>query len=357
MFKKIIPIIAVGLLLLVISVVGATDYTTAVPLPELATDTYLGQQGGLYPQGLNLPPVEYLAELDAVANQLGNDNQVVIVAIGPSIMQNSVNGFMPFLSSPEVNNNIVFVDGTLGSNQQRFVDPDYFGWNTAVTRLAAVGLAPADVDVVFYYNALTSPSGSFADFVQVAADSFGITYGIISDKYPNTKIVLHSSQHYAGWCGQCKAPEPYAYYNGFAVKELIERRINDEISGPLLAWNAYQWNDAWPSSYFSDGLHLSGAGQQATGQLWHDYLSSTSFTASWYLDAPIATPTPSATPLPTATGTITPTDTPTVPVVTVTATATPSPFQTATPIGSPTITPSRGGTCGRSCQTATAAAP
>ena len=323
--------------------VQAVDYTEPVPLPELGIDTFLGMQGGLYPNGQNEPPTAYLAALTAVSEALANDSQIVIVGIGPSIMQNSINGFIPFLNSPEVNDNIVFIDGSLGSNQQRFENPDYFGWNVGINRLPA-GLTAVDVDIVFYYNALTSPSGSFPDFVQTAADSFEITYNIINDKFPNVQLILQNSQHYAGHCGQCKAPEPYAYYNGFAVKELIERRINGEIDGALIAWNAYQWDDTWPANYYTDGLHLSGLGQQATGQLWHDYLS-TSFNAIWYLDS---TAQPTITPTTTAVFTSTP-------MPTVEVTATPSPFPSITATGEPTMTATVAW-CGRACQTATAQA-
>lgn len=294
----------------------------------------------LYPGGYE-PPAGYL---DAAIAQLSGDNQIVIVGIGPSIMQNSLSGFIPFLSRPEVNGNIVFVDGSLGSNQQRFEDPDYPGWNVGINRLPA-GLTAADVDIVFYYNQLTGQSGTFEQYVATAADSFELTYDIINDKFPNVRLILQNGQHYAGWCGQCKAPEPYAYWSGYAVKELIARRINGEISGAVIGWNAYQWDDTWPQNYYSDGLHLSGLGQQATGQLWHDYLS-TSIHAAWYLNGQ---PLPTSTPTGTAVSTIQPTPS-SAPGVT----ATPSPFPSSTPTGEPTVMPTVW--CGRACQTATAQA-
>lgn len=271
---------------------------------------------------------DYLAELNAVASALASDNQIVIVGIGPSIMQNSISGFVPFLNLPFVNDNIIFVDGSLGSNQQRFENPDYFGWNVGINRLPA-GLTAADVDVVFYYNALTGPSGTFEQYVQTAANSYELTYDIINQKYPNVQLILQNSQHYAGWCGQCKAPEPYAEWQRYAVDELIERRMSGEISGALIAWNAFQWDDTWPQNHYSDGLHLSGLGQAATGQLWHDYLSSTSFTALWYLEDSQSQPTSTPTAIPSST-----------PEVTVT----PSPFPSATPTGEPTMIPEL---CGR----------
>lgn len=348
--KKLSPVVLLFLVAFVIlhGTAVATDYTTPIPLLELGEDTYFGVQGGLYPNGQNVPPAAYLAQLESVAATLAGDSQLVIVGIGPSIMQNSISGFAPFLNNPEVNDSIIFVDGSLGSNQQRFEDPDYFGWDVGIDRLPSP-LTAADVDVVFYYNALTGPSGSFPDFVEQAADSFQITYEIIADKFPNVQLVLQNSQHYAGWCGACKAPEPYAYYNGFAVKELIRRRIDGEIGGPLIAWNAYQWDSTWPSSYYSDGLHLSGLGQQATGQLWHDYLSTVSFAAPWYLGGFTPTVTPTAVATGTPTSTPTPSATPTVPVVTETPTPFPSDTPTSLPTSDPTITPTGCGRQGLPC--------
>ena len=288
---------------------------------------------GSWAAGVFADEASYQSELDQMAISLSSDSELVIVGIGPSIMQNSITGFVPFLSSPEVNDNIIFVDGSLGSNQQRFENPDYFGWDVGINRLPN-GLTAADVDIVFYYNALTNPTGTQSEYTQTAADSYEITYGIIADKYPNVQMILHSSQHYAGWCGQCKAPEPYAYYQKFAVDELIRRRIDGEISGPLLARNAYQWDSTWPQNYYTDGLHLSNLGQTATGQLWHDYLSVTSFTAPWYLDGTAPTATPGAT------GTAT---------VTAVPSNTPTPTETGTPGATPTVTntPTATPTCAR----------
>ena len=299
--------------------VAAVDYTTAVPLPELATDTYNGQQGGLYPGGQNAPPAAYLAQLEAVDCAAGP-----VVVIGMSMAQNAYSGWSNYLGLPEVNDNLITVDGTLGSNQQRFTDPDYFGWTVGISRLPS-GYTAADVKCIIYHNAISGPSGEFVAYAEMVRDSFAVTNDIIPQKYPNVELILINSRHY-GYSPTSKQPEPYAYWDGFAVKWLIEQRINCTAAcGPLVAWGTYQWDGAWanhPEYYQADGLHLSGAGKLASGAIWHSYYS-TAFMAAWYLDGaqPTATPTLQATDIPTPSAT--PTEGPTVtPSLTPTATAT-----------------------------------
>lgn len=315
-----------------------TAAQATITLPQI--DFYMGEQGGLYPGGLNTPPAAYLAQLGALATDLADDDQLVVMGLGMSMMQNALAGFGPFLNEPEVNDNLVLINGAIGSNQQRWEDPNYWGWNVGMQALAGAGLTAADVRVVLYHNSWSGPSGTFPEYAEMVRDSFAITMGIIQDKYPNVDLILVNSRHYGGWNDDSKQPEPFAFWEGFSVKWLIEDRISCVSDcGALLAWNAYQWNTwpssfglpdgtIWPENYFvADGLHLSQAGQAVSGELWHEYLSGTSFTAAWYLDAPPATPTPTATATETATPTqtATPTETPTAtPTATATATSTPT---------------------------------
>ena len=301
---------------------AAVDFTTAVPLPLLGTDTYYGQQGGLYPGGENNPPAAYAAELDAVDCTAGP-----VVVIGMSMAQNAYSGWSNFFNLPEVNDDLVVVDGTLGSNQQRFMDPDYFGWNVGISRLPA-GTTAADVRCIIYHNAISGPAGEFVPYAESARDAFAVTNDIIAKKYPNVALIYINSRHY-GYSPTSKQPEPFAYWDGFAVKWLIEARISCAADcGPLVDWGAYQWVDEWAnhSEYYQvDGLHLSGAGQLESGAIWHAYYSEATH---WYLDAPAPTPTPTPDQTDTPTAAPSPSSTPTS---TAAATATAAPTETATP--------------------------
>lgn len=314
--------------------VTAVDYETAVPLTQLGTDTYFGEQGGLYPNGQNEPPAGYQSTLDQLAISLASDEQLVVLGLGMSMMQNAMNGWGPFAAGPDTNPNMIVVDGAVGSNQQRWADPNHWVWDRGPQALTAVGLLPGDVDVVIYHNAWSGPSSlPFPDHAVNMLNSITGTMGDIVDKYPNTQLILVTNRHYA-LSPTSKHPEPWSFEEGFAWKWLVENRITCTADcGPPIAWLVDEWIPEWadhPEYYATDGLHLAGPGQQASGQLWHDALSVWSFTGPWYLGGPFPTAVPSSTPTPTNTA---------VPGATETSTPTPS----ATPTGA-TATPE---TCGR----------
>ncbi|MCA9368232.1 hypothetical protein KC887_08335, partial [Candidatus Kaiserbacteria bacterium] len=342
----------------------AIDYTTPIPLPELGADTYYGQQGGLWPGGANVPPPAYAAELDAVADALSNDNQLVVLSLGMSMMQNATNGFLTAgyasgttPAGTAVNPAFLLLNGAIGSKQQNWESPTNTVWNRGEQVLASAGLTPADVDVILYHNAWAGPSTlPFPDHAVNMLSSLEITMPIIRDKYPNTKMVLVANRHYA-LSPDSKHPEPYAYEEAWSWKWLIANRISCTTDcGPVIAWLANQWIPGWvnrPEYYIYDGLHLSpgpGGGQWASAELWYADMSTISYIAPWYLAGPAPTATPSPTSEPTETVTPSPSSTPietptptetAVPGVTVTPSATPFPTGAVTPVptNDPTMTP------------------
>lgn len=317
-----------GILLLSRSGVSAQS---VVALPELGTGFYKGEQGGLYPDGLNVPPASYLAELEAMAAQLAQDDELVVACLGMSMMQNACSGFINngYASGANVNPALYVINAAVGSKQQNWELVDHRVWSDSKSRLASVGYVPEDVDVILYHNAWAGPTLPFPDHSLMMMDSLRVTMDNIVYHYPNTQIIYLNSRHYGGWNPDSKSPEPWAYEEGFSYKWLIEERINGEIDTPLLAWQAYQWVPTWPQSFFvEDGLHLSLEGQAASAEVWANFFSTSSYIAPWYLanSPPGDPPTPTTTATATSTPTATATSTPTVPA----SSATPSP--TATPI-------------------------
>ena len=350
---------AVLLLVLAFLLVGeraaAVDYTTAVPLPDLCGDTYYGQAGCLYP-GSNQPPAAYAAELDAVAATLAADNQVVVLSLGMSMMQNATNGFLTAgyasgmtPAGTAVNPAFLLLNGAIGSKQQNWESPTNTVWNRGEQVLTSAGLIPADVDVILYHNAWAGPSTlPFPDHAVNMLSSLEITMPIIRDKYPNTKMVLVANRHYA-LSPDSKHPEPYAYEEAWSWKWLIANRISCTVDcGPVIAWLTNQWVPDWANHqeyYIEDGLHLSpgpGGGQWASAELWYGAMIATSYIAPWYLASlpPTATPSPTSGPTDTPTTTPSPSNTPTM-----TATATETAVSTETAMPGTTMTPTVTPTC------------
>lgn len=291
-----------GIVLLSRSLVSAQSI---VPLPELGAGFYKGEQGGLYPDGLNVPPAAYLAELEVMATQLAQDDELVVACLGMSMMQNACGGFIDngYASGPDINPALRVINAAIGSKQQNWEQVDHRVWSDSKIRLLSAGFAPEEVDIVLYHNAWGGPTLPFPDHSLLMLDSLRVTMDNIVYHYPNTQIIYLNSRHYGGWNADSKSPEPWAYEEGFSYKWLIAERINEEIDTPLLAWQAYQWIPTWPQSFFiEDGLHLSLEGQAASAEVWANFFSTSSYMSPWYLvDAPpgdLSTPTPTATSIP-----------------------------------------------------------
>ncbi len=311
----------------------ATNFTEPVPLPELGTNTYLNQQGGLYPGGSNTPPTSYFNnQIQPAYNTLNNDNHIVMLCLGMSNMRHACNSFISQVEgNPNVNPAIKIVNGARsGRAQQAWDDTPNLNdnndaWSSANKKLSDANETPQSVNVVLYFNAWGFPDEpDFVTYAQTMQNSLGTTMSSIASLYPNTQLIYVTSREYAGYVVTDLNPDPWAYWDGFAFKWLVADRINGVTSGPPLLWQAYQYDPTWPQSYFraGDGVHLSDEGLAVVGPLWFDFF----MTQPWFA----TTTDPGPTPTHTATAT---------PTATATATATPTATATATPTAVPKLQP------------------
>ncbi len=124
---------------------------------------------------------------------------------------------------------------------------------------------------------------------------------IIKTKFPNAKICYIASRIYAGYATSTLNPEPYAYWQGWSMKWMIEDQINNDpmlqYSGvkpnsPWLCWGTYNWANGtiphsdgltWicPDDFNSDGTHPSVAGRQKVATRLLNFLDNDT-TACWY---------------------------------------------------------------------------
>lgn len=99
-------------------------------------------------------------------------------------------------------------------------------------------------------------------------------------------------------------PEPYAYWQGWAVKKVIEDQINGDpqlafsgsgANSPWLGWGIYMWSDGnnpqitnpnvfynCPTHFANDGTHPSDAGAIKIGGLLLDFFSNDSTAVPWF---------------------------------------------------------------------------
>jgi hypothetical protein len=305
------------------------------PINDLGPGTYLGEfQGGLYPNGLNAPPVDHAASGVTRAGSIqpldvegapDAGGKYVLLSIGMSNTTQefcSHNGSEPcdpwtFMGQaaahPDVNHTTLRIVNGARSGQGAAAwdspaDPNYNRIRDTV--LAPKGLSEAQVQAVWVKVGNPSPEQSLPSPEADAYTLFGQMADIartIKVRYPNVKLVFFSSRIYAGYASSPLNPEPFAYESAFAVKWLIEAQIDQMAGGgigpiagdvdhetvaPWIAWGAYLWADGliprsdgliWECADFAaDGTHPSPSGEQKVGSMLLDFFLGSPFTEPWF---------------------------------------------------------------------------
>ena len=305
------------------------------PLSDLATGSYKGFQGGLYPGGQNVPPAAQLAAAMARAaamQPLGVDGspnaggKIVLLSVGMSNATQEYQAFMGLARADvQMSRRVLLVDGAQGGQTASIVrDPAANYWKVLDQRLQQAGSSPAQVQVIWLKEANAGPTDPFPGHARTLQADLEATVGVAHDRFPNLKLIYFSSRTYGGYATTTLNPEPYAYETGFAVKWLIEKQIQGDatlnfdpakgpVRAPVLLWGPYLWADGmtprsdglvWQCDDFvaSDGTHPSDpAGRRKVGNLLLDFLKTNDTTKGWFLADPNVTPAPSSTHYPTAT--------------------------------------------------------
>ena len=297
--------------------------TGLIPITDLGTGFYQGAQGGLYPGGANARPALHEAAGIAIANAivpldtLGNpdavNGRVVFVSIG---MSNCTQEFSAFVLKSDVDPlrkaNVRTLDCALGGQTANILaQPTSAYWDTVITRLRGHGSSPSQVQVVWLKDANANPTGGFAVNRDTLAAQFFRIAQFLKQKLPNVKLCYMTSRIYAGYASSTLNPEPYAYENAFAVKQLIAQQLSgdpalnyDPASGPAVApwlsWGPYLWADGltprsdgltWACSELnsSDGTHPSATGRAKVADSLLAFVHGDVTTIPWYLaSSPVA---------------------------------------------------------------------
>lgn len=308
---------------------------SATPLNDLGTGLYLNQyQGGLYPQGQNLPPAAHasagVARSGSIApvNTLGQPDpagKFVFLSVGMSNTSQEWCGtntpYSPAAWSlmgqaaahPAVDHTsmVLFNGARGGQSAATWDDPSDPNYARVQTELSQFGFSEAQVQVAWLKLANPGPTSSLPNAnadANTLVSQTGNVLRSMKQHYPNLKTVFISSRIYAGYATTTLNPEPYAYESGLAVKRIIEAQINqmngngtDALSGdlnintvaPWVAWGPYLWADGprgrgdgltWLSTDFqADGTHPSQAGQTKVGTLLMRHLMTSPFSRDWFL--------------------------------------------------------------------------
>jgi hypothetical protein len=291
-----------------------------VPIMDLGSGTYNGWTGGLYPDGSNTMPQAHLDAGLAIAGTVqpldpsglpdpGN-GKTVWLSIGMSNTSQESDAFIQTANAyPGKHPSLVLVNGGVGGQTAVVISspthPNYASyWNTVANRLAAAGATAQQVQVIWLKVANVAMSTPLPEYYDsLMTQTKRITHEVKA-RFPNVRLCYVASRTYGGYATGIN-PEPYAYWQGWVMKHMIEAQINgdpelayigpDAVT-PWLAWGVYLWADGttprsdgltWEcqADFQSDGVHPSDAGRQKVADLLLDFFTTDPTACTWFLAA------------------------------------------------------------------------
>lgn len=305
-----------------------TSLPGILSIPQLGTGTYMGQQGGNFPGGTNIIPPNHLSLGLSLSSQVlpraadGTvdmvNGKIVQTTIGASTASRLIagdsarvdgvypNAFKPLADAdPAKNPKLVIVNGTQpATSLKSWLNPADSSWIVLYQRLAAAGVTPAQVQVVWFMVGDARPYGNFPAAAWVYRDSMEYLIRDVKSRFPNTALAFLSSHHYQGYRSGFQG-EPLTYQQGFGLKAVIQDQIQglrnmnaDRNVGPVVApwvsWASTLWSNgiipnadglAFPCADFdTNGIHLNRTGVDKAGPLLLSFFKTDPTTTNWFID-------------------------------------------------------------------------
>jgi hypothetical protein len=292
--------------------------TPNVPLTDLGTGTYMGEEGGLYPDGSNVRPAAQDAAGVAIAQAIqpldsnGNydpNGKYVLLSIGMSETQQEFAQFATDASTdPATNPHLVIVNGAQDAIvASDWADVNFGTWTSIINYLLPQSGVTANQVVAAWVKSLDTPSGTFpSNESPTQADLESIAQNLHT-LFPNLQLAYFATTIYGGYgngTGSGQQGEPNSYEGGFPVKWAIQDQIDGNANlnfnpalGPVLApwmsWGSYDWANGllarsdglvWVCAEYLDGIHPNTLGREKVSNLMLSFFKTDDTTRPWYLD-------------------------------------------------------------------------
>jgi putative Ig domain-containing protein/transmembrane protein TMEM131/centrosomal CEP192-like protein len=279
-----------------------------VALTDLGTGTYLGYEGGLYPNGQNTPPPAQLSTAVSYAQSIAaGTGPYAMISVGVSITRTMWDEFEPMeAADPTVNSKLVLVNAAIdGTDSPDWTSPTAGTWLTITNfYLPYQNLTANQVVAAFIMMPHSDPSGTYPSDMQSQENDLIAILQNLHTYFPNLQLAYVSSLHYGGYGASNSYPEPDAYEFGLAVQNVIADQINGNpalnnnpangpVMAPLLLWGPYTWANGllgrsdgltWDCQDFSsDGLHNSDIGRNKEAGLLTTFFKSDPTATPWFL--------------------------------------------------------------------------
>lgn len=273
--------------------------TGLVPLIDMGKRRYHGHPGGLYPGATNRPSPRYLRKGLSAAKRVRTENgPVVVLSIGMTNASSEFRAFTKLVTDDaSVDPAVVLVDGAIeGWDARRIAWPLAGYWRAVGRRLTTQDVTPRDVQVVWLKEAISGEDRRFPRDAKALRANLRTIVQILARRFPKLRLIYASSRTYGGYAVTATNPEPAAYDSGFAVRWLVQDRIEGRLKGPWIGWGPYVWTDGtrgrsdgltWTcDDVRKDGTQPSQAGAAKVARLLLDFFKSDPTTRSWFLATP-----------------------------------------------------------------------
>jgi hypothetical protein len=291
-----------------------------VPVTDLGTGTYLGTEGGLYPNGSNVMPASHDADGVALADAIqpldanGNpdpNGKYGLLSLGLSVTFENYFYFQQAgLADLSLNPNLVLVNGANPNlTAARYANPSDPIWTTEMNYFLPNAGVTANQIVAAWVMVIDGyPTGTFPNDMVALQGEYESIANNLHTKFPNLTMAFFSSRDYSGYSNgrvQPDDPEPYAYETAFAVRGMIEDQLNGNanlnynpnngpVMAPWLSWADYDWaNGMIPRSdglvwtcqdFLPDGTHNSlPTGREKDANLLMNFFKTDDATMPWFL--------------------------------------------------------------------------
>jgi hypothetical protein len=269
--------------------------TGLVPLTDMGRRKYHSQPGGLYPNGLNRPSPAYLKQGLSAAKKIRPVNgRIVLLSIGIANTTQEFSAFAKLAAvEPGVAKNVKLVDGAMGGWDARHVARPTAGyWSAVDRRLKAAGASPREVQAVWLKEAISGEDRLFPQDARALRTNLRTIVEILTQRFKNLRLVYTSSRTYGGYAITSQNPEPAAYDSGYAVRWLIQDRIQNKLRGPWVGWGPYLWTDGergrldgltWScADVLDDGTRPSPAGAAKVARLLLRFFKTDPTAKGWF---------------------------------------------------------------------------
>lgn len=285
------------------------------PITDLGVGYYRGYQGGLYPNGSNVRQGVHLSSALSVVRtikklktngQPDTNGNIVMIGIGASNPRTEFDAFIQQITaSGSLRSGVKIINTCIGGQGvQKMNTPTANYWQQAKNTLQQQGLTEAQVQVAWIETDNTSNGDTlFPRAPLLLINDLKVLLETIKLKFPNIKICYLSSRAFSGYA-LASASEigkgllyPRDYYNGWALKWMVEKQINNEpgftISTiPFITMGNYNWSQGSQprmDGFFldcnldigSDGLHLTAPGEEKIGALMKSFFLTDTTTYGW----------------------------------------------------------------------------